>query len=348
MRKVPFGSTGLTVSELCLGTMTWGNQTPPEDAHRQMDMSLAAGIDIVDTAEMYPVNPVSKETVGGSEAILGDWNAANPSRRGDYMLATKISGENGGFVRDGVPISGAELRRALDGSLKRLKTDYVDLYQLHWPNRGSFQFRQNWTYDPSGQNKAETLAHITDVLEEAEKLVAEGKMRFIGLSNESSWGTAQWLRVSEERGLPRVQTVQNEYSLLCRMYDTDMAEMSVNEDVTLLSFSPLAAGFLTGKYQNGAVPEGSRMSLVPEMGGRKSARVFGAAAAYLDIADRHGLDPVHMALAWQQTRPFPISAIFGATTSAQLDRILDAVDIELFQDVLDEITAAHRAHPMPY
>ncbi|WP_071673572.1 aldo/keto reductase [Nioella nitratireducens] len=348
MRKVPFGSTGLTVSELCLGTMTWGNQTPPEDAHRQMDMSLAAGIDIVDTAEMYPVNPVSKETVGGSEAILGDWNAANPSRRGDYMLATKISGENGGFVRDGVPISGAELRRALDGSLKRLKTDYVDLYQLHWPNRGSFQFRQNWTYDPSGQNKAETLAHITDVLEEAEKLVAEGKMRFIGLSNESSWGTAQWLRVSEDRGLPRVQTVQNEYSLLCRMYDTDMAEMSVNEDVTLLSFSPLAAGFLTGKYQNGAVPEGSRMSLVPEMGGRKSARVFGAAAAYLDIADRHGLDPVHMALAWQQTRPFPISAIFGATTSAQLDRILDAVDIELCQDVLDEITAAHRAHPMPY
>ncbi len=348
MRKVPFGSTGLTVSELCLGTMTWGNQTPPEDAHRQMDMSLAAGIDIVDTAEMYPVNPVSKETVGGSEAIIGDWNAANPSRRGDYLLATKISGENGGFVRDGVPISGRELRRALEGSLKRLKTDYVDLYQLHWPNRGSFQFRQNWTYDPSGQNKAETLAHINDVLEEAEKLVAEGKMRFIGLSNESAWGTAQWLRVSEDRGLPRMQTVQNEYSLLCRMYDTDMAEMSVNEDVTLLSFSPLAAGFLTGKYQGGAVPEGSRMSLVPEMGGRKSARVFDAAAAYLEIAARHGLDPVHMALAWQQTRPFPISAIFGATTTEQLERILGAVDMELSQDVLDEIIAAHKAHPMPY
>ncbi len=348
MRKVPFGSTGLTVSELCLGTMTWGNQTPPEDAHRQMDMSLAAGIDIVDTAEMYPVNPVSKETVGGSEAIIGDWNTANPSRRGDYLLATKISGENGGFVRDGVPISGKELRRALEGSLKRLKTDYVDLYQLHWPNRGSFQFRQNWTYDPSGQNKAETLAHINDVLEEAEKLVAEGKMRFIGLSNESAWGTTQWLRVSEDRGLPRMQTVQNEYSLLCRMYDTDMAEMSVNEDVTLLSFSPLAAGFLTGKYQGGAVPEGSRMSLVPEMGGRKSARVFDAAAAYLEIAARHGVDPVHMALAWQQTRPFPISAIFGATTTEQLERILGAVDMELSQDVLDEIIAAHKAHPMPY
>lgn len=347
MRQVPFGSTGQTVSELCLGTMTWGTQTPADDAHRQMDMALAAGIDIVDTAEMYPVNPMRKETAGRSEAILGDWNAAHSGRRGDYLLATKISGE-GSIVRDGAPITGAALRVALEGSLKRLKTDYVDLYQLHWPNRGSFQFRKNWTYDPRGQNKAETLAHIEDVLEEADKLIAEGKMRHIGLSNESAWGTAQWLRISEDKGLPRVQTVQNEYSLLARMYDTDMAEMSVNEEVTLLSFSPLAVGLLTGKYQNGAVPAGSRMSLVPELGGRKSARVFDAAAAYLEIAARHGLDPVHMALAWQQTRPFAISAIFGATTSAQLDRILGAADLELSGEVLDEITAVHKAHPMPY
>ncbi|WP_306045769.1 aldo/keto reductase [Nioella sp. MMSF_3534] len=347
MRQVPFGATGQTVSELCLGTMTWGTQTPADDAHRQMDMALAAGIDIVDTAEMYPVNPVRKETIGGSEAILGDWNAANPARRGDYLLATKISGE-GGVAREGALITGAALRESLEGSLKRLKTDYVDLYQLHWPNRGSFQFRKNWTYDPRGQNKAETLAHMEDVLAEADKLIAEGKMRHIGLSNESAWGTAQWVRVSEDKGLPRVQTVQNEYSLLARMYDTDMAEMSVNEEVTLLSFSPLAAGFLTGKYQNGAVPAGSRMSLVPEMGGRKSARVFDAAAAYLEIAARHGLDPVHMALAWQQTRPFAISAIFGATTSAQLEHILGAADMVLPAEALDEITAAHKAHPMPY
>ena len=347
MRQVSFGSTGQTVSELCLGTMTWGTQTPADDAHRQMDMALAAGIDIVDTAEMYPVNPVRKETIGGSEAILGDWNAANPGRRGDYLLATKISGE-GGVAREGALITGAALRESLEGSLKRLKTDYVDLYQLHWPNRGSFQFRKNWTYDPRGQNKAETLAHMEDVLAEADKLIAEGKMRHIGLSNESAWGTAQWVRVSEDKGLPRVQTVQNEYSLLARMYDTDMAEMSVNEEVTLLSFSPLAAGFLTGKYQNGAVPAGSRMSLVPEMGGRKSARVFDAAAAYLEIAARHGLDPVHMALAWQQTRPFAISAIFGATTSAQLEHIFGAADMTLSADALEEITAAHKAHPMPY
>lgn len=347
MRQVPFGATGQTVSELCLGTMTWGTQTPTGDAHRQMDMALAAGIDIVDTAEMYPVNPVSKETIGGSEAILGEWNAAHPGRRADYLLATKISGE-GGIARDGALITGAALRESLEGSLRRLKTDHVDLYQLHWPNRGSFQFRKNWTFDPRGQNKAETLAHIEDVLAEADKLIAEGKMRHIGLSNESAWGTAQWVRVSEDRGLPRVQTVQNEYSLLCRMYDTDMAEMSVNEEVTLLSFSPLAAGLLTGKYQNGAVPAGSRMSLVPQLGGRKSARVFDAAAAYLEIAARHGLDPVHMALAWQQTRPFAVSAIFGATTSAQLDRILGAADMTLPGDVLEEITAAHKAHPMPY
>jgi aryl-alcohol dehydrogenase-like predicted oxidoreductase len=347
MRQVSFGSTGQTVSELCLGTMTWGTQTPADDAHRQMDMALAAGIDIVDTAEMYPVNPVRKETIGGSEAILGDWNAANPARRGDYLLATKISGE-GGVAREGALITGAALRESLEGSLKRLRTDYVDLYQLHWPNRGSFQFRKNWTYDPRGQNKAETLAHMEDVLAEADKLIAEGKMRHIGLSNESAWGTAQWVRVSEDKGLPRVQTVQNEYSLLARMYDTDMAEMSVNEEVTLLSFSPLAAGFLTGKYQNGAVPAGSRMSLVPEMGGRKSARVFDAAAAYLEIAARHGLDPIHMALAWQQTRPFAISAIFGATTCAQLEHILGAADMVLAAEVLEEITAAHKAHPMPY
>ena len=353
MRQVPLGATGHMVSELCLGTMTWGNQTPAEDAFRQMDMALAGGIDIVDTAEMYPVNPVRRETVGGSEAILGDWNAAHPARRGDYVLATKVSGE-GSLVRDGAPITGKGLRAALEGSLRRLRTDYVDLYQLHWPNRGSFQFRKNWTYDPRGQDKAETLAHMHDVLEEAGKLIAEGKLRWIGLSNESAWGTAQWMRVSEDRGLPRMQSVQNEYSLLCRMYDTDMAEMAVNEQVTLLSFSPLAAGLLTGKYQGGAVPEGSRHAVAmahgvsQNMSGRMTDRALAAVDAYLAIAARHGLDPIHMALAWQQTRPFPVSVIFGATTSAQLQHILRAADLDLPQEVLDEITAAHKAHPMPY
>lgn len=348
MRGIPLGSTGETISELCLGTMTWGTQTPAEDAFRQMDRCLEAGITIVDTAEMYPVNPVRAETVGGSEAIIGQWNAANPGRRGDYRLATKISGLNERFVRPGEPITGKSLRAALEGSLRRCRTDCIDIYQLHWPNRGSFQFRQNWNYDPSGQDKAETLAHMNDVLEEAGRLVAEGKMRHFALSNESAWGTSQWLRVSEDRGLPRVQTMQNEYSLLNRIYDTDMAEMAVNEAVTLLAFSPLACGLLTGKYQDGAVPEASRMSLAPELGGRRTARAFAAVDTYLAIAAKHGLDPVAMALAWLQSRPFPVSAIFGATTSAQLERILPAADMVLADDVLTDIAAAHRAHPMPY
>ena len=348
MRSVPLGSTNEMISELCLGTMTWGTQTPAQDAFRQMDQCLEAGITIVDTAEMYPVNPVRAETVGGSEAIIGQWNAANPGRRGEYRLATKISGLNERFVRPGEPISGKTLRAALEGSLARCQTDCIDIYQLHWPNRGSFQFRQNWNYDPSGQDKAQTLAHMHDVLEEAGKLVAEGKMRHFALSNESAWGTAQWVRVSEDKGLPRVQTMQNEYSLLCRAYDTDMAEMAVNEAVTLLAFSPLACGLLTGKYQDGAVPEASRMSLAPELGGRRVPRAFAAVDAYLAIAARHGLDPVAMALAWLQSRPFPVSAIFGATTAAQLERILPAADMVLADDVLTDIAAAHRAHPMPY
>ena len=348
MRRVALGSTNETVSELCLGTMTWGTQTPAEDAFRQIDRCLEAGITIIDSAEMYPVNPVRPETCGRSEEIIGQWNAANPSRRGAYQLATKISGYNERFMRPGEPIGARTFRAAFEGSLKRCQTDHIDIYQLHWPNRGSYHFRQNWSYDPSTQDKAQTLDHMAEVLEEAGKLVREGKLRHFALSNESTWGTAQWLRLSEDRNLPRVQTVQNEYSLLCRAYDTDMAEMTVNERVTLLAFSPLACGMLTGKYQGGEVPEGSRRSLVPELGGRWSDRVGPAIDAYLGIAETHGLDPVAMSLAWIQTRPFPVSTIFGATTEAQLDRILPSVELSLSQEVLDDIAAAHRAHPMPY
>ena len=236
----------------------------------------------------------------------------------------------------------------MEGSLKRLQTDVIDLYQFHWPNRGSYMFRQNWTYDPSGQNKDETIANMEDCLEALQKQVDKGNIRFFGLSNESTWGTAQFLRISEERGWPRVATMQNEYSLLCRLYDTDLAELSVNEDVGLIAFSPLAAGLLTGKYLDGAVPEGSRKSIVSDLGGRMTPRVHGAVAAYVDIAERHGLDPVHMALAWCRTRPFMASAIFGATTMDQLEVALASVDVVLSEEVMGEIDKAHRAHPMPY
>lgn len=348
MKMNPLGRTGLTVSELCLGTMTFGTQTQEAEGHAQIDRALAAGINFIDTAEMYPVNPVSAETVGRTEKIIGTWTAANPARRGDFILATKHSGEGMMHARNGAPISAETIPQAIEGSLRRLKTDYIDLYQFHWPNRGSYMFRKNWRFDPSGQNREETLANMEECLEALQAQVDKGNIRHFGLSNESAWGTGQWLRIAEARGWPRVATMQNEYSLLCRLYDTDMAELSVNEEVGLIAFSPLAAGLLTGKYQAGAVPEGSRMSLVPELGGRKTPRVFDAVAAYLDIARRHGLDPVHMALAWCCTRPFVTSAIFGATHMDHLERALGAAEVVLSEAVLEEIDDAHKAHPMPY
>ncbi|WP_170418487.1 aldo/keto reductase [Ruegeria arenilitoris] len=348
MKMKPLGRTGIQVSDLCLGTMTFGTQTPEADAHRQIDTALAAGINFLDAAEMYPVNPITKETVGKTEQIIGNWNAAHPARRGSYVLATKHSGAGFAHARDGAPISASTIPGAIEGSLRRLQTDYIDLYQFHWPNRGSYMFRQNWDYDPSGGDRQAVLDNMRECLEALQAQVDKGNIRAFGLSNESAWGTAQWLRLSEEMGAPQVASVQNEYSLLCRLYDTDMAELSAYEDVGLLAFSPLAAGFLTGKYQGGAVPEGSRMSIVPQMGGRKGDRVFDAVEAYLAIAAKHGLDPVHMALAWCQARPFMTSVIFGATTQAQLERILEGRDVVLSDEILAEINAAHRAHPMPY
>ncbi len=348
MEMKPLGRTGIMVSDLCLGTMTFGTQTSEADAHKQMDLALEAGINFVDAAEMYPVNPISKETIGRTEEILGNWNAANRSRRGDYVLATKHSGAGFSHVRDGAPISGQTIPEAIEGSLRRLQTECIDLYQFHWPNRGSYMFRQNWNYSPSGHNTNEVLDNMQDCLEALQAQVDKGNIRAFGLSNESAWGTAQWVRIAEQMGAPRVASVQNEYSLLCRHFDTDMAELSVHENVGLMAFSPLAAGFLTGKYQDDAVPDGSRMSLAPEMGGRKSGRVFDAVAAYLDVAARNGLDPVHMAIAWCRTRPFMLSAIFGATSVAQLEHILAGVDLELSKEVLTEISTAHRTHPMPF
>ena len=332
---------------MCLGSMTWGTQTAQGDAHAQIERALARGVDFIDTAEMYPVNPVSAETLGRTEEIIGAWFARS-GRRGDVVLATKHSGAGMKHTRDGAPISSRTIPEAIEGSLKRLQTDCIDLYQLHWPNRGSYMFRQNWRYDPSSQNRDETITHMEDVLGAMAREVEKGRIRAFGLSNESAWGTAQWLAAAARTGGPRVASVQNEYSLLCRMFDTDLAELSHNEEVPLLAFSPLAVGLLSGKYQGGAVPDGSRMSLVPELGGRTTGRVFPAVEAYLDIARRHGLDPSQMALAWTLTRPFPCIPIVGATTVEQLDLALGAADLKLSEEVLEEIDAAHKAHPMPY
>lgn len=347
MKQVKLGADGPKVSAWCLGTMTYGTQTDQDDAHLQIDKCVDVGLSFLDTAEMYPVNPVSAETVGRSERIIGNWIQDRGSRH-DIFVATKVSGRNGGFVREGDGFSGANMREAVEGSLRRLRTDYIDLYQLHWPDRGSYMFRQNWTYDPSKQSKAKTIDHMDEILSVLKDLVAEGKIRSFGLSNESAWGTTRWLDRAEVTGGPRAISVQNEYSLMCRLYDTDMAEMAVNEKVTLLAFSPLAAGILTGKYLGGAVPEGSRRSLVPNMGGRVALREEGASQAYIDLAQQHGVDPVHMAMAWQTTRPFPVVPIFGATTVEQLDHILAGIETTLSDELIAAIDEVHRAHPMPY
>lgn len=347
MKMNLLGRTGIEVSEFCLGTMTFGTQTGEAEAHQQIDMSLDAGINFVDAAEMYPVNPISPETQGRTEEIIGTW-FAKTGRRADMVLATKHSGAGLAHVRDGALISAKTIPEAIEGSLKRLQTDYIDLYQFHWPNRGSYMFRQNWDFDPSRQSKADTLAHMEEALEALQHEVDKGRIRAFGLSNESTWGTAQWLRVSEDKGGPRVASIQNEYSLLCRMADTDLAELCVNEDVGILAFSPLATGLLTGKYQGGVTPEGSRKSINGDLGGRVSPRVFDAVQAYLEIAEKHGLDPVHMAMAFTVQRPFMCSSIFGATSVYQLDHILAGADLRLSAEVLKDISAAHRAHPMPY
>jgi aryl-alcohol dehydrogenase-like predicted oxidoreductase len=347
MRRNPLGRTGMEVSEFCLGTMTFGTQTPEAEAHAQMDRALAAGIDFLDTAEMYPVNPVRAETIGLSEEIVGNWFATR-GRRDAWVVATKHSGEGMRHVRDGAPITSATIPGAIEDSLRRLKIDCIDLYQFHWPNRGSYHFRKNWRYDPSGQDRAATRAHMEDALDALQRQVDKGNIRAFGLSNESAWGTAEWLRLADAAGGPRVASIQNEYSLLCRMADTDLAELCVNEDVGLLPFSPLAAGLLTGKYQGGAVPEGSRRSHVDSLGGRITPRAFEAVAAYHALAGRFGLDPVHMALAWAARRPFVASAIFGATRLEQLEHALGAVEVVLSEELLEAIDAVHRDHPMPY
>ncbi len=347
MKMNPLGRTGLMVSELCLGSMTWGTQNTEAEGHAQINRALERGINFIDTAEMYPVTPKTAETQGRSEEIIGTWLAAT-GRRDDVIIASKINGPGMSYVRGGRPISAEGVRLAVEGSLKRMQTDHIDLYQLHWPNRGSYMFRQNWAYDPSGQDTAAVLDDMAETLEALAAEVARGTIRHVGLSNESAWGTAQFLALAAANVWPRVASIQNEYSLLCRLYDTDLTELSAHEDVGLLAYSPLAAGLLTGKYQGGAVPDGSRMSIIEDLGGRAMPRAFAAVQAYLDIAARHDLDPVQMALAWTLTRPFIASSIFGATTTAQLDLALGAADITLSDAVMDEIATAHRAHPMPY
>ena len=347
MRQVKLGKTDLMVSELCLGTMTWGSQNTEAEGHAQADLALDHGVNFWDTAEMYPVNPVRAETVGRTEEIIGTWLAARGGRD-RLVLATKVGGGGNAALRNGGPLTGAVLRQAAEGSLRRMQTDHIDLYQIHWPSRPHYHFRNIWNFDPGQGDASKIEAQMLEILTVAGELVAEGKIGHIGLSNETVWGAAKWLALADRHGLPRIATVQNEYSLLCRQFDTDWAELSVIENLPLLAFSPLGAGILSGKYAGDVTPEGTRRSVNPTLTGRITPQVFAATAAYLGIAARHGLDPCQMAVAFCLTRPFPTVPILGATSVAQLKTDLGAAGLSLSPDVRAEIDQAHRAHPMPY
>jgi aryl-alcohol dehydrogenase-like predicted oxidoreductase len=304
-------------------------------------------VNFIDTAEMYPVNPVRAETAGRTEEIIGSWNAKS-GRRGDWILATKITGKGSSAVPGGPAISRQRLTEAVEASLRRLQTDQIDLYQLHWPNRGSYHFRQNWAFDPSTQDSQAMQDHVFETLAFLGEMVAAGKIRYIGLSNETCWGTMQYLRAAEVHGFPRVVSIQNEYNLMYRTHDLDLAELSHHEKVGLLPYSPLCCGMLTGKYAGGARPEGSRMTINPDMYGRAVDSAWPAIDAYIDVARRHGLDPAQMAIAFCNQRPFVTSSIIGATSLEQLEHNLDAAELSLGEDVLADIQAVYRNHPLPY
>ena len=348
MRMRELSRTGIKISELALGSTTWGTQNTTLEGHAQIDRAMERGVNIIDTAEMYPVNPLSKETQGDTQKVIGEWVAKNPSKRGDVLLATKVSGSGYENVREGAPISRDTIHAAIEASLRDMRTDYIDLYQLHWPNRGSFQFRQNWNFDATGQDTNEVDRHMAEVLTTMADLQKAGKVRHFGLSNESAWGCTRWCVMADTLGAPRPVSTQNEYSLMYRSHDTDMAEMSHHEKVDLLSFSPLATGILSGKYLNDQTPQDSRRTFVEDLGGRMTRRSFAASEAYLNVAKKHSLNPCQMALAWCRTRPFMGTAIFGSTTMEQLDVALGSVDVELSDAVLTDIDNAHRAHPQPY
>ncbi|WP_423821558.1 NADP(H)-dependent aldo-keto reductase [Salinisphaera sp. SPP-AMP-43] len=340
------GHTGLDVSTICLGTMTFGEQNSEAEAHEQLDYALSRGVNFVDAAEMYPVPPRA-ETQGRTESYIGSW-LAKSGRRSDIVLATKVTGHarsNMEYLRDGETprLTPDHIRRAIDASLTRLQTDHIDLYQLHWPDRATNTFgKRGYVHDPD-----DNPVPIEDTLGELARLVDEGKIGHVGLSNETPWGLMQFLRAAERESLPRVASIQNPYSLLNRTFEIGLAECAIREQVGLLAYSPLAFGVLSGKYLDGARPEGARLTRWERFARYNGDRAEEAAAAYVDIARRHGLDPAQMALAYVTSREFVTSNIIGATTMNQLASNIDSFELTLSAEVLEEIEAVHNDMPNP-
>lgn len=343
MKYSELGRTGISVSRVCLGTMTFGEQNSDTEAFWQLDRALDAGVNFLDTAEMYPIPPRA-ETAGRTEEILGYWIKSRSSRS-RVVLATKMSGPGLAHIRGGTPCFRApHMKQAVDESLRRLKTDYIDLYQLHWPERKTNLFgRRGYVHDEDDHDH--TPFH--EVLEALSELVNAGKIRAIGLSNETPWGVMRFLQLAQQHGLPRVASVQNPYSLLNRLFEIGLAEVSIRENCGLLAYSPLAFGVLSGKYLDDCHPPEARLTRFPQYTRYTKPNAISATEAYVTLAQRHGLNPAQMALAYVYSRKFLTSVIIGARTAEQLESNLGAVDTILDQAVIDSIETIHESIPDP-
>ncbi|NMM43860.1 NADP(H)-dependent aldo-keto reductase [Rhodospirillaceae bacterium KN72] len=350
MKYNKLGHTGLDVSVICLGTMTWGQQNTEAEGHEQMDCALDQGVNFWDTAEMYPVPPMA-ETYGRTEEIIGTW-FEKTGRRSEVILASKIAGRARRLpwvrphLHDGeTRLDRASVLEACDNSLKRLKTDYIDVYQLHWPERTTTTFGEmNYKHMPERDGIA-----LEETLRALGELVDAGKVRYVALSNETAWGTMEFLRLAEQHGLPRVVSVQNPYNLLMRGYEYAMAEVSCRTGAGLLAYSPLAMGVLSGKYIGGARPEGARMTKFGDYFPRyMSARAQAETVKYVDIAKKHGLDPAQMANTFVNMQSFVTSNIIGARTMDQLKSNIATGDMTLSDDVLADIETVHKETPIGY
>lgn len=338
------GNTAIDVSVICLGTMTWGQQNTEAEAHEQMDYALTQGINFFDTAEMYPIPP-SQETQGRTETYIGNW-FKKTGKREEIVLASKVAGPGNAYLRDWdeVKLDRRNIKAAIEGSLKRLQTDYIDLYQLHWPER-----KTNF-FGPRGYtHKAEhEFTPLRETLEALQELIDEGKVRYVGLSNETPWGTMEYLRLAEKHDLPRMVSVQNPYSLIMREYEIGMAEISIREEIGLLAYSPLSMGVLSGKYLKGEWPKGSRFDFNKRNLDRYNPEIAQPAIrAYVELAKKNELDPAVMALAFVNQQEFVTSTIIGARTIDQLKTDISSIDVTLSTEVLDGIKSIYQQYPDP-
>ena len=345
MERRPLGRTGLSVSAVCLGSMTWGQQNTEAEGHEQLDYARERGVDFIDVAEMYP-SPPSAETHGRTEEIVGTWLRARGNRAA-LIIASKVTGPGPRFpyVRDGNPrLNRANIVAAVEASLARLQTDYIDLYQLHWPDRRTNFFgKLGYVHDAE-----DVSVPLRETLEVLLDLVTSGKIRAVGVSNETPWGVMEYLRLADHHGLPRMASIQNAYGLVNRTFEIGLAEVAHREDVGLLAYSPLAGGTLSGKYEGGAEPPGARMTRYGDIFTRyASARGREAVSSYVQLARRHDLDPAQMALAFAYHQPFVTSTIIGATSLAQLASNIDAFALKLDDEVRAGIDAIHHDNPSP-